>query len=233
MKTFFLKVVIAFDGHLIGSGSLIAPNVVLTTANRLKRIYDSNSNPNLKIIVGAHDVTKSESSKRVFYANQIVFHPNFGYSTPYDYDFALIELKPSSDGFLPVRPICLPRSDTPYSVGSAVVGAGWGRTSTNSPGSNTLRKATLYLTDRRICTQTYKNSVSNAMICAADDNRDMCSGDTGGPLMQYVDGRMYLFGMFSWQSSDGCATGKPSVFSDVRYALKWISKVTNNGIATA
>lgn len=224
---------IAFDGQLIGSGSLIAPNVVLTSANRLKRIYSSNSNPNVKVIVGAHDVTKPEASKRVFYINQIVFHPNFGYSTPHDYDFALIELKPSADGFLPVGPVCLPRTDTAYSVGSAVVGAGWGRTSTNSPGSNVLQKVTLYLTDRRVCTQTYDYSVSNSMICASDVNKDMCMGDTGAPLMQYNNGRMYLFGMFSWQSPNGCATGKPSVFSDVRYALKWIRQVTNNAIPTA
>ena len=184
--------------------------------------------------MGAHDITRTESSKRVHRVNQIIFHPQFGYNTPRDYDFALIEIKPLADNSLPKeRPVCLPRSDTPYSVGSAVVGVGWGRTSSTSSGSNTLRKVKLYLSDRRRCTQTYQYSVTNSMICAFDDNKDMCLGDNGGPLMQYFEDRMYLLGLFSWQSSEGCATGKPSVFADVRYALPWIRDVTNNAIKTA
>lgn len=226
---------ISYQGQLLGSGSLIAANVVLTSAQRLQSIFDNNGvNSDIKVIVGAHDITRSESSKRVYSVNQIIFHPMFGYNTPRDYDFALLELKPLVDGSLPTqRPVCLPRSDTPYSVGSAAIGAGWGRTSTYSRGSDTLRKVNLYLTDRRRCTQLYQYSVTNSMLCAYDDNKDMCLGDNGGPLMQYFESRMYLLGVYSWQSSEGCATGKPSVFADVRYALQWIRDVTNNAIRTA
>lgn len=186
---------IAYNGQLIGGGSLIAANVILTSAQRLKQIYNpSADNSGIKVIVGAHDITRTESSKRVYRVNQIIFHPQFGYNTPRDYDFALIELKPLADSSLPKeRPVCLPRSDTPYSVGSAVIGAGWGRTSTSSSGSNTLRKVQLYLSDRRRCTQLYQYSVTNSMICAIDDNKDMCLGDNGGP-----DNRVNIVGVVSW-----------------------------------
>ncbi|CAG2114453.1 unnamed protein product [Medioppia subpectinata] len=228
-------VALAYNGQLIGTGSLISGNVVLTSAQRLKQLYDSSdSQPDIKVLIGAHDVTKSESSKRVFRVNQIIFHPKFGYNTPQDNDFALLELKPAADGSYPTqRPICLPRTDTPYSVGTALTGAGWGRTSTYSSGSTVLRKVTLHLSKRSECSQTYRYSVTDSMVCATDENKDMCLGDTGAPLMAYFEGRMYLYGVYSWQSSEGCATGKPSVFGDVRYTLEWIRDVTNNAIRTA
>jgi secreted trypsin-like serine protease len=216
---------------LIGSGSLIAENVVLTSAQKLKSI-ESKSFSNIEIIVGAHDITKAEPTKRVYIAKQIIFHPQFRVNTPIDYDFALIELMPTLEGFLPIhRPICLVRSDTPFVIGNPVIGAGWGRTSTRGAGSPVLRKVNLQFADRRKCRATYKNVVTNSMICASADSKDMCLGDGGGPLMKYNDGRMYLAGIMSWGASEGCAVGKPSVFADVRHALSWITSVT--GIKTA
>ncbi len=111
---------------MIGSDSLIAPDIVLTSAQKLKSI-ESKSFSNIEIIVGAHDITKAEPTKRVYIAKQIIFHPLFGFNTLIDYDFALIELMPTLEGFLPIhRPICLVRSGTPFVVGNSVIGAGWG-----------------------------------------------------------------------------------------------------------
>ncbi|XP_054157647.1 ovochymase-2-like [Oppia nitens] len=226
-------VVIAVNNQIMGSGSLIAANVVLTSAHKLKEIYDKNRNPDIKVIVGAHDVTKSEPNKRVYRVNQIIFHPKFGQNAPLDNDFAILELKSTAEGFLPQnRPVCLPRSDTPYKVGASIIGAGWGRTSTNSAGSRVLRKVELHLSSRSQCSRIYKY-LTDSMICAQEDKKDMCTGDEGAPLMQYFEGRMYLFGVYSYQSSSGCVSGNPSIFGDVRYTLEWIRDVTNNAIKTA
>jgi hypothetical protein len=112
---------------LIGSDSLIAPDIVLTSAQKLKSIIESTLLPNIEVIVRAHDITKAEPTKRVYIAKQIIFHPQFRVNTPIDYDFALIELMPTLEGFLPIhRPICLVRSGTPFVVGNSVIGAGWG-----------------------------------------------------------------------------------------------------------
>lgn len=47
-------------------------------------------------------------------------------------------------------------------------------------------------------------------------------------MQQGADGRMYLAGVMSWGAREGCAIpGKPSVFADVRHALKWIEQVTS------
>lgn len=211
---------------MVGSGSLIAANIVLTSAQKLKSIVGSTLFPNIEVIVGAHDITKADPTKRVYLAKEVIFHPQFRVNAPNDYDFALIELLPTLEGFLPIhRPVCLVRSDTPFVIGNPVIGAGWGRTSTRV----VLRKVTLEFADRRKCSTTYKSVVTNSMICA--DNKDMCLGDDGGPLMKYYDGRMYLAGIMSWGPSEGCAGGKPSVFADVRHALSWITSVT--GIRTA
>jgi len=48
------------------------------------------------------------------------------------------------------------------------------------------------------------------MICAGVENKDACTGDTGGPLVQ----NGVQFGIASW--SYGCARdGYPSVYANV------------------
>jgi hypothetical protein len=191
---------------MISSGSLIAANVVLTSAQKIKPLLQSTQSLNIKIIVGAHDITKTESVKRVYQ----------------------VSLSPTPEGFLSIyRPICLVKTDATYAVGDSVIGAGWGRTSNRTPGSPVLQKVTLQFSDRRQCTTAYKNAVTNTMVCVSGHNKDMCLGDGGGPLMRYLDRRMYLVGVMSWGSSEGCAVGKPSVFADVRHALDWIETVTD------
>jgi hypothetical protein len=69
---------------LIGSGSLIAENVVLTSAQKLKSIIESTFFPNIEVIVGAHDITKAEPTKRVYIVKHVIFHPQFGVNTPID-----------------------------------------------------------------------------------------------------------------------------------------------------
>ena len=49
--------------------------------------------------------------------------------------------------------------------------------------------------------------------------------------MKQINKRLYLVGIISWGDPRGCSTGKPSVHSDVRHALDWITSTT--GMATA
>lgn len=94
------------------------------------QIQDSGDLSSVKVVLGAHDITKRESAKRIYSVQNMLIHPRFGSNTPLDYNFALIQLAPGQDGFhAEYRPVCLPRTTDPFHVGSTVVAAGWGRTS--------------------------------------------------------------------------------------------------------
>ena len=75
----------------------------------------------------------------------------------------------------------------------------------------------------------------HSQVCALDKNKhqpvDTCQGDSGGPLVCNHDHRSRKrkyaqIGITSW--GDGCAEGKPGVYTRVAYYLDWIAKYTDN-----
>lgn len=218
---------IGFNGQIKGSGVLLTSKHVLTSAVNLKSFGAHPSN--IKIIMGAIDVSsRSEPNKRIYGASKIYYHPNLGSAGhQFNYDFAIIELQPAdaTDFF---NPICLPSYAEDIFEGDFMTIAGWGRRSTyDATGSRILLKATVELKSVAECSAAYLKNLRQPMICASGNSRDMCFGDEGGPLMMGKNGRQLLLGIKSWGSSVGCAiTHKPSVFSDVRWSLPWISHVT-------
>ena len=106
---------------------------MLTSASKFNTISHSHSNllANVKVIVGANDITKSEANKRVYKVKKILTHPKYTKNS-LDYDFAMMELEQPPEGFSSLfRPICLPNKHTPLKVKDAVTAAGWGVTSTS------------------------------------------------------------------------------------------------------
>ncbi len=49
----------------------------------------------------------------------------------------------------------------------------------------------------------------------------LIKGDSGGPAMETVDGRVYLIGLVSYGST--CADEFPGVYTQVSYFLNWIA----------
>lgn len=110
-------------------------------------------------------------------------------------------------------------------VGANLTVVGWGATlNGGSPVVNIQRKATMFMSDREVCSNVYFGAVLPAMICAANDintGAGPCSGDTGGPL---VDANGYVVGLVSW--GYGCAVkGYPSVFTNVAFYPDWMKAV--------
>ena len=219
---------IGSGGQVRGSGSLISSRHVLTSGVNLQSFGATPSN--IKIVIGANDLSStSEPSKKVYSVSKIIYHPQMATEGHrFNYDFAILELSPPDAGEY-FNPICLPAYSEEIFEGDPLSIAGWGRTSTYGSGSRALLKANVNLKSGKECSAAYLDNFRQNMICASGQGTDMCFGDEGGPLMMGKNDRFVLLGIKSWGSSVGCSLpDKPSVYSDVRYALPWISSVTGN-----
>ncbi|KAL7305312.1 hypothetical protein TKK_0002442 [Trichogramma kaykai] len=111
-------------------------------------------------------------------------------------------------------------------LGSTATVTGWGMTEEQKPAVQ-LQSVDLTLLDLAKCHEAYEKLGGGieGQICAAHltDPRDMCDGDSGGPLM--IGGRQV--GIVSY-SGPGCALPDyPGVYTEVAYYRAWIEKHTN------
>ncbi|XP_053203897.1 ovochymase-2-like isoform X2 [Panonychus citri] len=216
---------IGYKGQLIGAGTLIQSNLILTTASLIRPIIESHDYNvrQLLVILGAFDITQRENDRRSFQVSRVIIHPNHSLTNRYKNDYAILILSSSSE----FTPICLPSADSPYPVNYNVRSLGWGRTTTSSGGSNSLRYVDLKLTDRSNCLQYYSNNLSNDQFCASGYNKGPCNGDEGGPLMIQFNQQYYLAGLYSHvHPNQPCGQqGSPSLFTDTRHGLDWIHKI--------
>ena len=130
------------------------------------------------MILGAGDLTKPESTKRVYEVENIYFHPKFGFYDAFNNDFAILELRktrvdpdPMGSGY---RPVCLIKSVLALKDTTSLVVAGWGSATANSSQPNpSLKKVTLNLINYRSCQPYYGSALTESMFCARG-NSDLC-----------------------------------------------------------
>ena len=107
--------------------------------------------------------------------------------------------------------------------------SGWGSIG-NGQTSDVLQKAKLALIDSQRC-RSKGFTVTDGMICAGTGDKDVCAGDSGGPLT-CVDttarGQKYLCGIISWgyscEQKHKLKRKRPGVYTDVRKYHGWIKR---------
>jgi secreted trypsin-like serine protease len=214
------------------SGSLIAPQVVLTAAHCVDRIQPT------KVFVNMYDVTDDEGVEKVILTpspgelkKNIIVHPDYGRLPTEGNDIALIFLP---CGVTPEGGFAKLNEDANIPVDKEELRlTGWGYTKGGGPGSNNLLETQLNYMTNTECQDSdifsdddEKVDITDGMLCAAKEETGACYGDSGGPLM-LADVQVQV-GIVSFGQPD-CKPGAPSVYTRVSNYVDWIKeKVCDN-----
>jgi secreted trypsin-like serine protease len=184
-----LNVFGAGGGAGLCSGTLIAPNKILTAAHCLPAGTRS-------VLAGRWTADGRVTGVR---ASSWAVHPNFRRgASAFENDVAVVVLSAS----LPNPTMGILVSEAPAS-GQPVFIAGWG-----APGFElAVGYARLTKVNEASVGYTYTGILSNT-----------CNGDSGGPAYRAVGGRQAVVGITSSGSVAGCGTGDNSLFTNVQSA---------------
>lgn len=172
------------------SGSMIAPNAVLTAAHCFS--------DNLSVVsvqVSGEDVT----------ATKVYIHPGFHQDQTNQADFddaAIVILSRSVSA--PTLPIVTSRS---VANGDTISIFGYGLDGSNQDSAGVLRSG-----------QAEVSAVTSNHITTIfhGDGSNTCEGDSGGPAVQTVNGRAGIVGLTSSGTVEGCGDGDQTLFTNVQ-----------------
>lgn len=169
---------------------------------------------------------KDETSYRREVA-EIIQHSEYKQTSDAFYnDISLLKISPPVRFSSCIRPLCLPPDNFQSLLTSKqCVAAGWGLTQENGRTSSDLQKVTLPVVNQTVCTQIFHAISEEQTFCAGyiEAGKDVCKGDSGGPLMCLVENKWVLAGVTSF--GRGCAQkSELSAFTKVSNYLDWIKK---------
>ncbi|NWY53003.1 DDN1 protein, partial [Chionis minor] len=204
------------SGKYACGGFLIRPDAVLSAAHCVA----GKGKVNITVILGAHNVRKSELSRQKFDIGHWVIHPNYSGKT-FENDIMLLKLKPKARLTKKVLGIDLPSYNERVKPGAKCKVAGWGQTSFTEDETSVLMETDLKVQSDEVCEEYFKKHyLQPSMICAGDENnkKGAFRGDSGGPLV--CNGKAH--GIVSY-GRQYCIF--PEVFTRVSYFEAWIHEV--------
>lgn len=177
------------------AGVLIDSTWVLTAAHC---VYDMTA-AEVDVAVGAYGLS-SFSGVRIPVKN-IRVHPQYNSSNSVN-DIALLELSLADSG--PVATLFSGESKEnapPSLLGQMTTAMGWGMADINGYWRypEILRQVNLPVVDNSYCNRIYKTILAPSQICAGYyEGKDVCNGDSGGPIVTQIDGVWVHAGLVSY-----------------------------------
>ncbi|XP_023302438.2 trypsin-1-like [Lucilia cuprina] len=212
------------DGVHYCAGSILNANWIVTAAHCLssKALVLSTT-----LVAGSVNVAGTAATTQTRSIDSYVVNDLYlGGTSPYD-----IGLVYTSNAFSwsnAVAPISLPASgSTP--TGDALL-YGWGSISTTNTADypTTLQVATVPIISQSSCESALGSQGSNVHdtnLCTGPltGGVGICTSDSGGPLVQSVNGENLLIGIVSWGKLPCGQANSPSVYVKVSSFISWIS----------
>ncbi|KAL4457741.1 hypothetical protein ABPG75_012606 [Micractinium tetrahymenae] len=224
----FMAVLLDAGNYLWGcGGSLIRPDVVLTAAHCL---FDQNGAPSdpVAVALGVRSLQGDTPGSHEFISvAEVIRHPLYNPSTLVNDIGLLILERPSVH-----PPVALANLTWPaIRAGAVLYTAGWGATE-SSDYSNDLRYAAVPYIPWSQCGAHMRaigltDPVPATDICAggAISRTDSCPGDSGGPLLRYVNGAPVLVGIVSYGPDWPCGTaGSVGGYTSVARMNPWLQR---------
>ncbi|XP_058520166.1 serine protease 40-like [Ochotona princeps] len=223
---------LVYNGRHMCGATLIASNWVISAAHCFQR----SQNPmDYRILLGYNQLSKPSRFSRQIRIDKVIIHEDYNRKYCFGSDITLLQLVLPVDFNSHIRPACLPDNETMLPMDSSCWITGWGMFTEDVlvPTTSHLQEANVSLADQDKCKRFYIPppgtpldqvvTVHEDMICSGGfwDDKTICPGDTGGPLVCFLNDAWHLIGVTSW----GWHCRRPvgySVSVRVTYFSNWI-----------
>ena len=200
---------IIYDGNQVGgTGSLIAPNKVLTAGHCVS------GHSNISVGFGNLRSVGMRSA-----ATRIVVHPDIDPPNFWENDIAVIEFDPPETTIQPVRLLTLDEEFQYDPSGTHGLAVGWGRTDPGDSASlpETLQKVDVPVYTKEDCKQILGDlstqgkhprapTIHEKLLCAGQENQAIGDGDSGGPLLVEIPDGWAQIGVLSQSTRNPAGT---------------------------
>uniref|UniRef100_A0A1I8N9D5 Peptidase S1 domain-containing protein n=1 Tax=Musca domestica TaxID=7370 RepID=A0A1I8N9D5_MUSDO len=213
------------DGIHYCAGSILNQNWIVTAAHCLTSPTQVRKST---LVAGSINVAGSGSTTQKRSIDYYVVHDLYlGGTTPYD--IGLVYTKTPFKWSSAVAAVSLPPSGV-VPTGNAII-YGWGSTSTTNTAKypSILQVATVPIISLQSCESALGakgRDVHSTNLCTGPltGGISICTSDSGGPLVQKVNGKNVLIGIVSWGKLPCGQANSPSVYVRVSAFNTWIAQ---------